>query len=119
MPAHAARVLQRRLLELGPLGGVQGLAAAGVHVLLTGALCRLELGVVGIEVRAGELDPARSHPLRVGHVDAVIAHALGELQGSLEGLVLLAGGASGTLAVVGAAAGAEPQCGDDRGSNEW
>ena len=85
------------------------------------ALCAAFIfGSLELTLPPESLMPPLPHALRVGHVDAVLAHALGELQGALEGLVLPARRRwPAAAAVVGAAAGAERQGGADRGEEEW
>ncbi len=64
-------------------------AEAGVlEDVLAGLLGRLELLATGIDAVLPDADPDAAAPpgLRVGHVDAVVAHALGELEHGVLGV---------------------------------
>ena len=120
--AHAARDTSRAASwSLARLRGVERLAAADLHVLLARALRGLRsCGSLKLTLPPESLDARPSaHALRVGHVDAVLAHALGELQGAFEALSCPGRRRPAAAAVVGAAAGAERQGGADRGEEEW
>jgi hypothetical protein len=80
-----------------------GLAAVGQVLLLVGLLRRLDLGVV-LAVVAEILDDHVPAELRVGQVDAVLAHAPGERQRRLHA-VAAAAGRSGGGGLAGAEAG--------------
>ena len=84
--AHALREGQHRVALL--LGDVARRAEAGRHQVLAGLLCLLDLRAVELAGSGADRERhlAVRADLRIGHVDAVLAHALGEGEGRILGI---------------------------------
>jgi hypothetical protein len=116
--AHAACELERPVLELLLLLRGQLGRADPLEDLPAGLFRPVHRRLVGSKVRPCDLDPAALARLGVGHVHAVLAHALREVEHCLARLGALVAGARGGIGIA-AAAGAQGKrgCGERQGQD--